>query len=391
MTDQHKISEYIDGINFKKSLGMGFRPDDVYEAICNLTSMYNEVLSEAYRDNDKLRNQLFELRKKLNSQGTVPAAPAAAPVAAAGEPAFGTKEYFAREFAMRYGVGEETAPEEIVPEPSCEERENEPERAMSDEPQDFLNAGQFSSFWENEPGKKSKKKQQKQDKPAEEKTSRVQHLRRAELLEILIEQSRENERLKEELEQMTEKNAELTDKLADRTIKIEKAGTLAEATFLINGVVESSQAAAQQYLENLKSLYDREEVNCVRKEEEAKRIIDDAEAKSEQILHAAEDKCAVISDMTRKRCESMKLEMERSCAEMEDASRRRCEELEAATRAVCEAKEKQTEERCAAIEKNARRDTEKYWTELTERLEDFYSAHQGLRELLSATGHVPKI
>ena len=58
MPDNHKISEFIDNISFKKTLGGGFRPDEVYDTICQLTSIYNEVLADSYRENDQLKQML---------------------------------------------------------------------------------------------------------------------------------------------------------------------------------------------------------------------------------------------------------------------------------------------------------------------------------------------
>ena len=53
MVNAHQISEYINDISFKESLGIGYNPDEVYEVICNLSSMYNQVLSDAYKENDE--------------------------------------------------------------------------------------------------------------------------------------------------------------------------------------------------------------------------------------------------------------------------------------------------------------------------------------------------
>ena len=61
---QKKISEYIENISFKESLGMGYNPDEVYEAICNLSSMYNQVLSEAYRENEELKAKVEMLESQ---------------------------------------------------------------------------------------------------------------------------------------------------------------------------------------------------------------------------------------------------------------------------------------------------------------------------------------
>ena len=73
----------------------------------------------------------------------------------------------------------------------------------------------------------------------------LKRLRRADLLELLLEQSRENARLRRELE---EARAELE----DRTIRIENSGTMAEAAVALSGVFEAAQSACDLYLENIR-------------------------------------------------------------------------------------------------------------------------------------------
>lgn len=73
----------------------------------------------------------------------------------------------------------------------------------------------------------------------------LKRLSRAELLELLIGQMRENQRLEEEL-------AAANAALQDRTIVIEQAGSIAEAALQLNGVFAAAEAAAAQYLENVR-------------------------------------------------------------------------------------------------------------------------------------------
>lgn len=73
----------------------------------------------------------------------------------------------------------------------------------------------------------------------------LKKLSRADLLELLLEESRENERLREKLRIASEK-------LKDRTIQIREAGSIAEAALRLNGVFEAAEAAAQQYVENVR-------------------------------------------------------------------------------------------------------------------------------------------
>ena len=71
-------------------------------------------------------------------------------------------------------------------------------------------------------------------------------LRRSELLEIMLAQSREIDALRQELQ-------EAKARLDDRTIRIEKAGSLAEASLQLTKIFEEAQKAADLYVENRKA------------------------------------------------------------------------------------------------------------------------------------------
>ena len=75
----------------------------------------------------------------------------------------------------------------------------------------------------------------------------LQKLKRADLLEMLVELSKENDALKRELE-------EAQRKLEDRNIILREAGNIAEASLRLNGVFDAAQKAAEQYLENVRRL-----------------------------------------------------------------------------------------------------------------------------------------
>lgn len=77
-----------------------------------------------------------------------------------------------------------------------------------------------------------------------EKNKELKKLNRAELLEILLALSKENEEL-------TKKNKELQNLLESREIKVQEAGSIAEAALQINEVFKVAQEAANQYLENI--------------------------------------------------------------------------------------------------------------------------------------------
>lgn len=72
----------------------------------------------------------------------------------------------------------------------------------------------------------------------------LRRLSRMDLLEMLLEQSREVERLQTELETVKKQ-------LQDRRIMEQEAGSIAEAALRLNKVFEAAQQAADQYLENV--------------------------------------------------------------------------------------------------------------------------------------------
>ena len=102
----------------------------------------------------------------------------------------------------------------------------------------------------------------------------LQKLKRVELLQLLVEQSRELDALRRELE-------ETKKQLADRELHMQEAGSIAEASMQLSGVFEAAQRAADQYLESIR--YQSEHV---------------------------EEKCAALEAATRLRCEQMVKEAE---------------------------------------------------------------------------------
>ena len=67
---------------------------------------------------------------------------------------------------------------------------------------------------------------------------------RRELLQLLVEEKRENDMLRDQLQQLRQQ-------LDKRQLQLDQSGTLAEAALKLSGIFEAAQAAADQYLENI--------------------------------------------------------------------------------------------------------------------------------------------
>ena len=74
----------------------------------------------------------------------------------------------------------------------------------------------------------------------------LRRLSRMDLLEMLLEQSKEVEWLRAELETVKKQ-------VEDRRIMEQEAGSIAEAALRLNKVFEAAQQAADQYLENIRT------------------------------------------------------------------------------------------------------------------------------------------
>ena len=92
----------------------------------------------------------------------------------------------------------------------------------------------------------------------------LRKLSRMELLDLLLIQSREIDRLNAEVEQ-------LQSKLDQREISLAKAGSIAEASLLLNGVFEAAQAAADQYLQSVRNPLSDTEAQCTQMLEQTRQ------------------------------------------------------------------------------------------------------------------------
>ena len=129
----------------------------------------------------------------------------------------------------------------------------------------------------------------------------LKRLSRGELLEMLIAQASENEKLKQELE-----DAQAA--LQDRSIAIDNAGSIAEASLQLSGVFEAAQNAAEQYLANIQRMNDQQDLIAQKLQGDARKkaaaIVADADEYSRKIHEEADaywqqvvtKACALLQD-----------------------------------------------------------------------------------------------
>ena len=106
----------------------------------------------------------------------------------------------------------------------------------------------------------------------------LKKLSRGDLLEMLLELTRENDQLRGELEQAKAQ-------LADRAIRVENAGSLAEAALQLSGVFDAAQAACEQYSQNLRDRSEHQQERCDEQrretEEKCARMVEKAKQEAD--------------------------------------------------------------------------------------------------------------
>ncbi len=113
----------------------------------------------------------------------------------------------------------------------------------------------------------------------------LKKLSRAELLEMLIGQMKENEQLRTQLDAARQQ-------ALHRQILIANAGSIAEASMQLSGIFSTAQAAADEYLENVYKI-DRDQAQRLAKmEEESLRRVEENKRRADAIMAQVEEKCA---------------------------------------------------------------------------------------------------
>lgn len=89
-------------------------------------------------------------------------------------------------------------------------------------------------------------------------TKQLKKLKRSELLGMLLQRSKELERIQAELEAERAAHLETRETLDSQRIAIEESGSIAEATVRISGIMEEAQAAADEYLQRVREQAEEE-------------------------------------------------------------------------------------------------------------------------------------
>ena len=98
-------------------------------------------------------------------------------------------------------------------------------------------------------------------------------LSRAQLIDIIYE-------LQLQIDQLNEEKQELAGELKDKRLRLQSAGNIADAALEINDCFRSAQNAAEQYLNEIKTILEETEA-------QRQKILSEAKAQAEAIIAGA--------------------------------------------------------------------------------------------------------
>lgn len=126
----------------------------------------------------------------------------------------------------------------------------------------------------------------------------LKRLSRSDLLEMMLELSKENEALRAE-------NERLHKQVNDRNIAIETCGSLAEAALQLNGIFQAAEAACIQYTENIQARSAGLEAHCQQMEtqtrERCEKMEREAREASEVLLAQARSRAQALLERANQR------------------------------------------------------------------------------------------
>ncbi len=109
----------------------------------------------------------------------------------------------------------------------------------------------------------------------------LRHLSRRDLIELIYQMKKTEEALQKEL-------AMVQLKLKDKEIRIANAGSIAEASLVLNGVFDAAQAAADDYIRAIRTASADMEVQIQKAEMQRVRILEEADREAAARIRAAE-------------------------------------------------------------------------------------------------------
>ena len=153
-------------------------------------------------------------------------------------------------------------------------------------------------------------------------------LRRGDLLELLIEQTEENQRLMNKISQ-------LETKLSERVIVMEQAGSIADAALGLTEVFSQAQDSADRYLESIRQKQAEAEDALRQAREKAKQIEQKAQEEGQTTVRKAQEEGQAALQKAQEEAQALSQKTQEEAQELTRQTREKAEALTAQTQAEC--------------------------------------------------------
>ena len=203
----------------------------------------------------------------------------------------------------------------------------------------------------------------------------LKRLNRTELLELLLDQSRENERLQNKV-------TELEQQLERHEITCQNAGSMAEAALALNGVFQAADQAAQKYIQEMAD-------RSAKQEQELQAKADEAQEQVKKLLAEATDSADVTREEADACLAEAKAKAEAILTEANESAARIKEEAEACLKnARIQAEELLDQARAEAqsCKAQAQAESEEFWNQANEKIQTLLQGQEFLRSLFETVG-----
>lgn len=202
----------------------------------------------------------------------------------------------------------------------------------------------------------------------------LKRLSRSELLELLLEQKRENE-------QLCGRVAALTKQMENYRITCEEAGTMAEAAVALNNVFMAADRAAKQYLLAVQEKMESQDKVLNERMEESR-------LKVESLLEDARVKSAEILDEAQKRKKDLETAADIYAKEAKEEADTYKRKITTETIIYAEKTRKEADNclenakaEAKAILEKANTEANEYWSKANEKIQVVLESQQFLKEL----------
>ncbi|MCD7833130.1 MAG: hypothetical protein LUH00_03945 [Lachnospiraceae bacterium] len=232
----------------------------------------------------------------------------------------------------------------------------------------------------------------------------LRKMNRTELIEIIYALQQNDKILQEETE-------ELRRQLDDRTIRMENAGSIAEAALSLNHIFEDAEAAARQYLDSLKAAHEpqakdsqAQEAGAAQTRENGEDHWKDVQQENDALQKAAQQECDDLRKDAQKECERLRQETQQECEELRAQTQveldglrlqtqqeceklcaqtqQECDVLRMKTQQECDELRMQTQQECAGIREQTQRQAEKKIETVNREIKAILDQYPMLREYL---------